>query len=421
MPLYKVTISATSALIISGVLAIGICPPVAAQQETSVPIGLRYELTDLGSLGGERIVALGMNDHGMVVGWAETGPPECEVHAFVWEEGTLTDLGTLGGRWAQAVDVNNQGQIIGVSLTESGELRAFYAFDGRMRDLDVILQWPPPMGTAADNALFGPHDPGPRSDSPGAGPEAADEAIADEAAECYRLVLTFFDVTSINEDGRIAACGYVLGHEYPHGFLLVPLSADPRVMHYDYVDLGELPGAQGCLPYCVNDFDEVVGVSGNLAFFWEGGVMRPLDLFTRAVFYESRATAVNNLGLVAGWYAEGDLQPHHGCLWRDGFRFELEANGAVGCEARDVNDANQVVGWAFDEGGPIAALWEGCQLTDLNDVTAIPVRAPGGGSIFPWLRLEQANAIDGGGRIVGFGVASDGRVRAFLLNPISVQ
>ena len=37
----------------------------------------RYELIDLGTLGGQHSMAYDMNDQGMVVGWSETGPPEC--------------------------------------------------------------------------------------------------------------------------------------------------------------------------------------------------------------------------------------------------------------------------------------------------------------------------------------------------------
>lgn len=74
-------------------------------------------LTDLGTLGGNRSSAYAINDEGQVVGWAQTDNPESyEVHAFIWDDGVMTDLGVLPDETeSSAVDINEIGQVCGVS------------------------------------------------------------------------------------------------------------------------------------------------------------------------------------------------------------------------------------------------------------------------------------------------------------------
>lgn len=71
--------------------------------------------------------ARAINDRGWITG---DTPAIVPAHAFVWRSGTLTDLGSLGGDNISALDVNERGQILGVS---SGH--AFIWERGRMIDL----------------------------------------------------------------------------------------------------------------------------------------------------------------------------------------------------------------------------------------------------------------------------------------------
>ncbi len=81
----------------------------------------------LGTLGGVMSQAMAVNNTGDVVGWSLTAANE--VHAFLWQNGTLTDLNDMlpsGSGWVlgTAYALNNTGVIVGDG-TFNGEARAF--------------------------------------------------------------------------------------------------------------------------------------------------------------------------------------------------------------------------------------------------------------------------------------------------------
>jgi len=130
-------------------------------------------MTDLGSLGGSPAYdysgAYGVNDAGQVVGWSANATED--LHAFLWENGTMTDigtfgayainnvaevvglgpahavlwfngtvtdLGTLGGGYSEADAINHGGQIFGGSWNGSGMAHAFLWENGQMNDLGIF-------------------------------------------------------------------------------------------------------------------------------------------------------------------------------------------------------------------------------------------------------------------------------------------
>ncbi|HEX7847157.1 MAG TPA: hypothetical protein VF476_15255 [Chitinophagaceae bacterium] len=91
---------------------------------------------DLGTLGGTRAVASGINENGQIVGGAETASGE--THAFLYENNVMHDLGTLGGTFSNAIAINNRGEIVGRSSLANGIAHAFLYKDGVMTDLGTL-------------------------------------------------------------------------------------------------------------------------------------------------------------------------------------------------------------------------------------------------------------------------------------------
>jgi probable HAF family extracellular repeat protein len=56
-------------------------------------------------------------------------------HSTFAQQYNLTDLGTLGGDKSMAYALNNTGQVIGTSTTSDGTFRPFFWHSGMMTDL----------------------------------------------------------------------------------------------------------------------------------------------------------------------------------------------------------------------------------------------------------------------------------------------
>jgi probable HAF family extracellular repeat protein len=79
-----------------------------------------------------------INNRGQVVGEFKGINEEIECHAFLWDRGNFTDLGTLGGRFSGAYGINDHGQIVGEAQTASGSFHAFLWENGQMTDLGLL-------------------------------------------------------------------------------------------------------------------------------------------------------------------------------------------------------------------------------------------------------------------------------------------
>src|SRR3974390_1069436 len=101
--------------------------------------------TNLGTLGGARSYAAGLNDSERVVGYSLNASGLD--HAFLWTPGgtdgvpgnvQMKDLGTLGGNSSEAYAINQSGQITGFAQNTKND-HAFGYSGGVMTDIGALL------------------------------------------------------------------------------------------------------------------------------------------------------------------------------------------------------------------------------------------------------------------------------------------
>jgi probable HAF family extracellular repeat protein len=333
-------------------LAAVVTAPAATAAGPTTP---RYAVFELGTLGGAVSQATGINDPGVISGWASTGTGA--THAVLWQDGQVLDLGTLGGTLGVGIDVNPRRQAVGFSTNAAGVNRAFLWEDGAMSDLGTLGG---PMGRA--NRI------NPRGEIVGFSSTAA---------------------------GPIHATRWYSG---------------------SVTDLGTFGGSFS-LAAGINAAGEIVGAatySDGLEHAALWGHEGMLDLGALGPTYpNSRAIRINDLGQVVGWAATdpGNVEvivgSTHAALWSDGDVVDLGTLGGATSRAYGLNNRAEVVGTArTPTGAEHAFLWQDGVMTDLNDL----LPADGGWTLIIAFGIDEQRAI------VGVGL-HDGQRRGFLLVP----
>jgi probable HAF family extracellular repeat protein len=246
-----------------------------------------------------RTVARDINDAGIVVGSANAGGTDLG-HAVLWSGGSAQDLGTLGtGYYSEAWGVNAFGQVVGWSYTNGGSgLTGVHGF----------------LYGGNTNKLV---DLTPNSDTG------------------YAL--------DINDAGQVT--GYKTAVGGYHAF---------RWQAGTFLDLGVLPGFAHSFGSAINAFGQVAGnstsASGNseqLFRYTDGGGLQNLG----GTGEHNVALGINSSGQVVGTRGNSQtraLRYTDASGLQDLNTLIDPSLGWVLLAANDINDAGQIVGYAFN-------------------------------------------------------------------------
>ena len=377
----------------------------------------RYILKDLGTLPGANFSqGTYINNNGSITGVSNTRANPNVSHAVLWSGGRIIDIATtgLGGPNSGALGVNTSGQVAG--WAESSERdpnqENFCGYGTGLQCWPFLWQ----NGDMIKLPLLG-------GNNGAAGPiNIRGEAVgiaetADRDPECPGSV-------AVNGTGP-----QVLNFQ---AALWGPAPAQVR-------KLPHLPGDRVGEAFAINDFGQVVGVSGSCAntilpgfaggphvVLWDtdhsvhrlpdfGGTIDPAN---RNVL--NSAWAINNIGEIAGQLVlpgstpDVSSQSFRAVLWttdRVGNRVPHDLktlHGDLNSAALAMNNVRVVAGASLAENGNSRAfVWQNGVMEDLNEL--IPPESH--------MYLVVAFGINDAGQIVGFGATKNGEIHGFLATP----
>jgi probable HAF family extracellular repeat protein len=273
--------------------------------------------------GGDYARAVSVNSAGQVVGTSTDA--DGHERAVIWEQAggvwTVTDLGTLpGGATANANRINESGQVVGRAASSFGPYHAFLYSGGDLEDLGK-LHYPDHLGYSE---ALGLNDAGHVAGYAYAPLWGPDHAFYDNGEGPIDITppgqFTFARGYGINNQDTIGGTTILPGGQST-GF-----EASLWTAGSGWVDIGVVPGLTESEGYDLNDNDEVVGRSFDLAvgdfrgFVYTGGQV--LDLNAVAPGAPAKiveAWAINDAGQIAAVAVSGDrsyallLSPQDAC------------------------------------------------------------------------------------------------------------
>ncbi|MEL6470524.1 MAG: DUF3466 family protein [Cyanobacteria bacterium J06623_4] len=351
----------------------------------------RYQVTDLGTLGGTSSLAYGLNEAGDVVGVAEDGSGISR--AFVWSDGTMTALPDLGFGGV-AYDINSSGDVTGAVNTGVDYARPW---DGRSSSVDNVALWQTGQLVNLGNL--------------GGIPRGEGRKIADDG---WIVGTASAPLPSVLEEDI-----------WQRAFVALPGDStlrDAKTFPNDIRSfIFDLNGAKQAPGFSVSD--NRGGPEATQAGLWQfesdGSVQSITPLEPLAPDQTSVALGINKAGEVVGRSATAEGQNVTVYWGANQTSPELlpvlsESPGSY-VRAWQINDSSLVVGELRDAAGEerFATLWaqdpDGWVNVDLQ--TLIP-----GDSGWD---LSGALSINNAGQIVGYGTL-EGEQRSFLLTPVSV-
>ena len=245
-----------------------------------------------------RSVARDINDDGVIVGSANMGGTDLG-HAVLWSRGSVHDIGTLGtGLYSEAWGINTLGQVVGWSYTDGGNgLSGVHGFLYSQADGLVDLTPDSDTGSALD----------------------------------------------INDSGQVAGYKTALGGY--HAF---------RWQEGTFVDLGVLPGFAHSFGWAINATGRVAGnstsASGNSERFMRSRNDGGLEDLGGAGEHNV-AMGINAAGQVVGTRGQSQKRAvrYTDAAGLQDLNALIDPSlGWVLLGANDINDAGQIVGYAFN-------------------------------------------------------------------------
>ena len=357
----------------------------------------RYNITDLGTLGGKDSYATQITNSGIVSGHASSA--DGAWRAALWQKGSITDLGKfgLGGRNSIAWDVNEVGRAVGEAETSiidpDGEDFCGFKALGLPSTGQTCSAFVWQNGVMTPLPTLGGRN-----------------AVANRGNNLGDAVGMAENYT------RDPAC------PAPQKFQFKPvLWSNGKIQ-----ELQTFPGDLSGIAFGINDNGQVVGSSGSCtefnlntqtsllskhALLWQNGTMTNLgNLGGTGQLGGNAAIAINNQGQVIGQSDLSGDAANHAFLWQKGVMTDLGTlPGDFLSAPLAINDKGAVAGISIDSDFNLRAfLWQNGVMTDLNTlIGANPAK----------LKLQLAEAINSRGEIVGFAVNSAGETHAYLATP----
>lgn len=290
-----------------------------------------YNVTDLGTLGGQSSRATAINEAGEVVGYSWVSGNTTQ-HAYLYSNGSMRNLDTMGGIYSEALGINDSGKVVGRILrdgywnafTYKGDSMSYvYPVPGTLNEANGINN----SGQIVGNGRGGMF-------------------LATDSHNWNFLPVIGNDPNRVA--GGINSRGNIIGHKDYMAFIYY---ADGTIRN-----LGTLGGYASSVRG-INDSDQVVGwayTSDNTlshAFLYSGGSMTGLNLDTGT---ESQAYGINESGQIVGFFStERNEASHRAFLYENGTMKDLNGlidpdSGWLLRDATAINDLGQIVGYGIN-------------------------------------------------------------------------